>query len=252
MKAYVSATLGLIAALLCSTASALPLNGTGLVTPDVIFGSGNANGSWTGFNSIVVELGLRGKLRYNLNGAPENTFNYDGNRTYTFDPANSVAPSNRSIFNFEFSINSAPTSGFSRTLDGFTYQLNIDIDPSAAIVNGFSGDPINVGFADHSFGTNSTANGAGVEATSAANYTSLLATNNVAQNSWNLGFGFTPNDPQLPGIYTISLSALSFNQVVGITSIDVVIGAPATVPVPATIPLLMAGLALLAFSRRRS
>ena len=88
----------LIATLIASTAT---LASADDVFPGVIFGSGNANGSFTTSTSGGIELGLRGKLRYNSSGSPENTFNYDGGNTYTFDPSNSSAPANRSIWNFE-------------------------------------------------------------------------------------------------------------------------------------------------------
>lgn len=42
----------------------------GDVTPDVIFGTGNANGGFTIQRSAGVELALRGKLRENANGDP--------------------------------------------------------------------------------------------------------------------------------------------------------------------------------------
>lgn len=74
--------------LVAAGASALSFNQN--VTPDVIYGSGNANGSWTVDRSNGVELGLRGKLRHNAAGAPENTFNSNGNGTYSF--AAGVAP----------------------------------------------------------------------------------------------------------------------------------------------------------------
>jgi len=57
------------------------------VTPDVIFGSGNANGAFTVDRAEGVELGMRGKLRYNLGGVPENTFNSNGDGSYSFDPS---------------------------------------------------------------------------------------------------------------------------------------------------------------------
>ena len=71
------------------------------ITPDVIFGSGNANGSFTvstlNRNSGTVELGLRAKLRYDENGNPQNTFNYDGVDTYSFSLADKDVPANRSV-----------------------------------------------------------------------------------------------------------------------------------------------------------
>ncbi len=40
---------------------AAPINGTGNVSPDVIFGSGNDNGGFTGETLNNIEVGLRGK-----------------------------------------------------------------------------------------------------------------------------------------------------------------------------------------------
>ena len=53
----------LCGALACIAVQAVPVNGTGFVTPDVIFGGGNANGSWTGSTGGNIEVALRGKLR---------------------------------------------------------------------------------------------------------------------------------------------------------------------------------------------
>ncbi|WP_306143728.1 PEP-CTERM sorting domain-containing protein [Roseibium sp. MMSF_3412] len=238
--------------LLSAPALAAPVNGTGLVTPDVIFGSGNANGSFTGVNTNNVELGLRGKVRYNSAGLPENTFNYDGDRTYTFSPADSNAPANRSAFNFEWSINSDVSGTGSRNLTDLTYLLQVDTDPGAG-TNFESFDPINQLFADHALGNNSTANGAGVS--NLLLYSAIVGNYNVAQNSWNLGFSLLfPGivDPQAEGLYTINLSAALNGNTLASTSIDILYGVT-PVPVPAALPLLAAGLGLLGYmgTRRR-
>ena len=226
-------------------AFAAPINGTGNVTPDAIFGGGNANGSFTGVNQSGVELGLRGKLRYNTSGVPEDTFNYDGDRTYTFTVAESNAPANRSAFNFEWSINVDSTGTTSNSLDDFTYQLRIDYNPTIS-TDFVTFDPINVPFADHSIGTNATGNGDGVEAANATEYATLIANNNVAQNSWNPGFFFIfpiGFDPQTQGLYTIELAALTNGNEIASTTIDIIYGdVPAVVPLPATLPMLLLGL----------
>lgn len=233
--------------LVAGGAFAAPVNVTGNVTPAVIFGSGNANGSFTGVRQGGVELALRGKLRYDSNGAPQNTFNYDGDHTYTFAAASGNAPANRSIWNFEWSINSDfdLNDGLGGSLDTFDYSMSIDVDPTAG-VSATPFDPINVAFADHSIGTNATAAGQGVEASDANSYGTLIANNNVAQNSWNLGF-FTGNppafNPQLPGLYTIELSALNNGASIASTSIDIKVFAP--VPVPAALPLMVGALGLM-------
>ncbi|WP_146204948.1 hypothetical protein [Meridianimarinicoccus roseus] len=54
-----------VATLVGATATlAAPVNGTGNVIPDVIFGSGNANGSFNGETRNTIEVGLRCKQRY--------------------------------------------------------------------------------------------------------------------------------------------------------------------------------------------
>lgn len=85
------------------------------VTPDIIFGSGNANGSFTVTNTLLsfpsnpiggnLELGLRAKLRYDATsgcpggvGCPQNQFNWDGVDTYSFDLSNGNPPPNRAMW----------------------------------------------------------------------------------------------------------------------------------------------------------
>ena len=80
------------------------------VTSDVIFGSGNANGSFTVDRQNGIDLGLRGKLRFDTNNQPQNIFNSNGDGTFNF--AAGIAPGgfgfapNAPVWNFEFSINS--------------------------------------------------------------------------------------------------------------------------------------------------
>ncbi|WP_371194198.1 PEP-CTERM sorting domain-containing protein [Glaciecola sp. SC05] len=227
-------TLTAVAALSLSfvgAVNAAPINSTGDLQNGVIFGSGNANGSFTGINIDGLELGLRGKLRYNLSGLPENTFNYDGDRTYTFDPANSFAPANRSIWNFEFSIDASNTAAGTLLGSGYEFFLGVDTDPTAGISNAFGP----MGFSPLLFPDNASDN---IDVTLAS----------VIQNSQNLGFGFTMADPQLAGIYTISLVAINQQQQILSTSIDIVVGA-AEVSAPATLSLL--ALVMLGFGIRR-
>lgn len=220
------------------SAVALPVNGTGNVTNAVIMGTGIGNGSWTGINDGTIELALRGKLRYNGAGDPENTFNYDGIDTYVFDPSLSLIPANRSVFNFEFSINSDPTGINGTDLDSFVYSLLVDIDPTAG-TDFLTVDP--TAFLDNSYGDNATAESAGVEGTFGA----LGSTNNLMQNSQNLGFGYTAF-PQLPGRYTFELTASDNVGVIGRTSIDIVV-----VPEPGTLALFGLGLAGLGIAGRK-
>src|SRR3546814_4080660 len=81
------------------------------VTKEVIFGSGNANGSFTVDRQNGIELGLRAKLRFDETNQPQNTFNSNGDGTYSFpagtpptgfgfDPNSPTTP----VWNFEWSI----------------------------------------------------------------------------------------------------------------------------------------------------
>jgi hypothetical protein len=196
------------------------------VNPDVIFGSGNANGSFTIATGSNIEIGLRGKLRYNSAGLPENTFNQVGSsNTYRFDPADGNAPGNRAFWNFEWSINTDVSgSGSSGSqLNDFYYnlelfKLNADgSNPADAV----SFDLINVAYADHSIGDNSTGNGAGTEAASGniPQYQGLISSLNVAQNSWNYDFfdgvgGTALEDwnPNAAGTYLIRLTVFENNN----------------------------------------
>lgn len=237
------------------------IGGAGNVTPDAIFGVGNANGSFTGVRSNGIELGLRGKLRYNLSGAPENTFPYDGDRTYNFEPTDGNAPADRSVFSFEWSINADWDGSTGRVLNDLTYEIRIDYDPTALTdftqttiggtpVGVF--DPINTTWADHAIGDNSTPNGGGTVAASTVDYLALIGANNVAQNSWNLGF-FDPAgfDTQTEGLYTIELAAFNASGIeLASTSIDIRYGEVPPVPLPAGVWLLMGGVGAFAALRR--
>ena len=144
MKILVMAGL-MCAVLMCGSYSQAALLYDQNVTPDVIFGAGNENGAFTvgagmadagTSNERTVEIGLRGKLRFDENGQPQNTFNSNGDGTYTFQAG--VAPGQSSVtpvWNFEWSINTASdlqaNVPHSTTLDGLTYELGIDYDPGA-------------------------------------------------------------------------------------------------------------------------
>ena len=240
-------------------ASAAPVNSTGDVTNNVIFGSGNGNGQFTGSTQNNVEVALRGKIR------GQGVYNYDGDHTYIFDPLSYPGTTTRSAYNFEWSINTNADGSGGNTIGSFDYRLQIDTDPSV-LTSFISGDPYAVPdpfYPDHSFGDNSTAGSAGLEASSASEYADFLATYNLSQQSWNMGFGdlngFIPYlaNPQLEGLYTIALSVLEkgTTNVIASTSIDIQYGATAPVPLPAGLPLLLSafgGLALMRFRRRQA
>ncbi|MFD0797126.1 HYR domain-containing protein [Maribacter chungangensis] len=195
------------------------------VVPDAIFGSGNANGGFTVNQTGEVELGLRAKVRYPV---PQNTFNGNGDGTYSH-LAGAGSPASRALWNFEWSVNTDPAGTTGTKLDGLTYEMGMDFDPSMGTAY-FVFDPINAQpLADHAIGDNATANGGGTVATDAAGYAALLAANNVAQNSWNLDFfnEFVPTafDPVVDGTYDIYLKAMDgTGAVVGETHITVVVG----------------------------
>ena len=251
------------------------------VTPDVIFGSGNANGGFSISQNAGIEIGLRGKLRFDENNNPQNTFNSNGDGTYTFqagnpptgfgfDPNNPTTP----VWNFEWSVNTDYDESTGKNLNDFDYFMSLDVDPGpGATFQGGSFDPINVlsgdRIPDHAIGGNSTVNGGGSVATNAlttasgsnpGNYGNLLANNNVAQNSWSYEFfntstgdptfGFDPNEP---GSYVISLAAVDKNDpsVNAFTSIEINV---APIPLPAAGWLLLSafgGLGLVARRRRK-
>ncbi|MGE0745144.1 MAG: PEP-CTERM sorting domain-containing protein [Rhodospirillales bacterium] len=239
------------------------------VTNAVIFGSGNTNGSYTVDRQSGIELGLRGKLRFNGAGMAENTFNSNGDGSYNFFAGHPTAPqgfgfaqppTTTPFWNFEWSVNTNfDGSVAGRNLDDLYYRIKIDFDPGAG-TNFVSFDPIIVSLADHSIGTNATASGAGMEAADAVAYAALIASNNLAQNSWNMEFfnqapfldgnNMTPVfDPLAYGTYTIMLQAFSDEaRTTELASVSIDINA---VPEPGTLAAFGLGLLGLATLRRR-
>lgn len=208
------------------------------VTNEVIFGSGNANGGFTTDRAAGVELGLRAKLRHNSTGQPENTFNSNGDGTYTFSAG--VAPTQSfptGVWSFEWSINSDYDGSSGLSLDDLTYELSMASTNSAFIPTFDPIHEINPGNGmvlwDHSIGTNATGNGAGTEAGNAGEYATLIAGNNLAQNSWKPHWYATGFDPKVNGTYTFTLSAFDTSGQVASTAIQVNV-----VPEPATFVLL--------------
>jgi hypothetical protein len=203
------------------------------VTPDILFGSGNANGGFTIDREGSLELGLRAKLRF----PPSNVFNSNGDGTYTFNAGLGASP-DHPVWAFEWSVNTDWNGMSGDTLDDFTYLLELDYDPGAG-TNFLAWDhissptapipfttPYNPGFYDHSIGTNSTPNGGGTEATSAATYAPLVVANNVAQNSWRPSFFNEPPfafDPNATGTYDIRLTAFSGMTVAAQVTIHVLV-----------------------------
>lgn len=228
------------------------------VTNNAIFGSGNINGFFTVLQHEGIELGLRAKLRHNAIGAPENTFNSNGDGTYSFDAG--VAPTQSfptAVWSFEWSINSDFAGLTGMMLDDFMFSLSLDSDPSSltSFVTFDLFDTSN-GAPDHSIGNNSTAQGAGSEATDIASFNSLIANNNLAQNSWKPHWFIPGFDPTVDATYDIALSASSKTQSFASFSntIQVIVGnggSAQSVPEPSTIAILALGVLGLA-SRRYS
>jgi|SRR6056297_3405948 len=232
------------------------------VSPDIIFGGGNDNGSFTvttfSFGGGDIEIGLRAKLRYNDSGLAENTFNWDNTDSYTFAPT-AGTPSNRSVFNYEWSVNvedTGSTIGQLREMGGRA-EISFDTDPSSG-VNFTSYDPFGNLGTGYYVGDNSTPNGQkkfdsdpglsdflfpGFKETDT--FGDNLGNSTVAQNSVN--YGFLSGAPLSQGDYQIGLSIFNANdQELGSTEISV-----SVVPVPAAMPLMLTALGGLGFVARR-
>jgi len=239
------------------------------VTPNVIFGSGNANGGFTVDQNTGqhVELGLRGKLRFDSNNQAQSIYNSDGAGNYSFATGTpnlgiahpGWATTTTPIWNFDWSINTNFDDTGSFVVGDLFYQMGIDFDPGLG-TNYLIIDPINVPFADHSFGDNLTGANAGAEAGNSTVYASYLTHYIVAQNSVNYEFindgPFSSFDPNANGTYNIFLAAYTdanhTNQLAR-TSINVVVGAgaPPAVPIPGAVLLFGSGLGMLGFAGRK-
>ena len=204
----------------------------GDVTPDVIFGSGNANGGFTIQRSAGVELALRGKLRE----PKENTFNSNSDGSYSFSTRTDLGI--RSEWSFEFCINSDTSGTDAVPVGNFTYELGVDDDPTLG-TNFLAFDPINAvnpGFGfnyfDHSFGTSTTTNGQGEEvppnSQAEAGYADFLATKTVVQQSWRPHFFTLAGlniDPAEVGVYDIYLKAFDNGTEIASVAIQIYVGA---------------------------
>ena len=243
------------AALCANTAFAVPLYDQN-ITPDVIFGSGNANGAWTVETDNNVEVGLRAKVR----GA--NVFNSNGDGSYNHDSGFSSGTAAK--WNFEFSVNQNAdgASNPGRLFDDVSVMMAIDTDPSAGI-SWAPFPPLTV-WIDNAYGTNATANGAGADDLLTNLAMGTVDGYYVVQNSQNVGWMGLGIDVTIPATYEIGLAVLSEQlspslesgllpaNLLAMTTITVLVdGGGASVPEPAVLGLLGFGLLGLGYARRR-
>ena len=237
---------------LAPVAEAATVNATGNITNNVIFGSGVTNGAFTGVTVGGLELALRAKLRYDNTsacggvGCAQNIYNYDGMSTYTFDSSLSHTPANRSLFNFEWAINSN-ANGTGGALNSYSYRIDIDTDPTWQTASSVSYNPMSLFSTGYYLGTNASPQGG---ATFRVGGTGNLGAFNIAQNSVNMSF--LPGTRYTSGAYRITLSAFSGSSKVASTSIHVIVDAPAPIPLPAGLPLLGGALAGMTALKRRN
>jgi len=218
------------------------------VTPDILFGSGNINGSFTVDRVDGVELGLRGKLRFDENNAPQNEFMSNGDGTYTFAAGSPTAPpplpgwagATTPFWSFEWSVNTDYDDSTAAKLSDYTYELGMDFDPSLDtdyLTFDHITPSIPVPFYDHAIGDNTTPNGGGTSAGDAPTYLALLAANNIAQNSWTYEFfNDTPYDtfdPNVAGRYEVYMRAFDGATQVAESAITIIVADGATLSLEA-------------------
>ena len=168
------------------------------VTPDVIFGSGNANGYFAVDTENNIEVGLRAKLR------KQGVYNSDGLGTYSFDagPYTYTGFQDIAMWNYEFSINVNLNGLTTDTLDDYDVYLLIDTDASLSI-NWVTLNPFAV-WDDNALGYNTTSNGGGDDsATANTNYGDYYVAQNSQNLTWTLGSSLF--DYNVSGTYDFAL-----------------------------------------------
>lgn len=183
------------------------------VTPDTIFGSGNSNGGFTTSTQNGVEIGLRAKIPFTglLNSGGDGSYDYLISETYQGSASTPNAWSVDFTVNTDITLTGDDSSG--PIVGDFTYEFGVDSDPGPGAIF-FKYDPfiLPLGFFDHAFGNNLTANGAGVLAVDAVTYAALVANNNVVQQSWRYAWTGAPGyNPNIPGNYRVYLQARNSN-----------------------------------------
>jgi hypothetical protein len=212
------------------------------ISPDVIFGSGNANGFFVVDSADNVEVGLRAKVPY------QGIYNYDGVSTYSFDTgAHPKWGDPGASWNFEFSVNVDVKNLTGDTLDDYDILLSIDMDPGLD-QNWTSFNPFTT-FVDNALGFYNTANGGGDDSAAAND---AYYKYSVGQNSMNIGWLGLPFDNSVPGTYDFLLSISDGSNKIVETFMKVEVGGGAPVPEPATMVLFGLGiLGLAGVSRKK-
>lgn len=234
---------------LALASSAVAVQGASLSTP---VNTGNQEGWTVNDDASGIELGLRAKIR-RTNVVGNYTDNGSGNGTYVFDVKNDYAnayanaPAGEAVWSFDFSVNTGGTV----PLSGLTYEMTItnSNNPSETISFDFitaGENPNGAPGYDHDLSI------AGLIfdetfSNSSVDYAAALSVNNIAQNSWNIGF-FTPfADLKSNGQYEVTISAFEEGTEVATTSINVT-----QIPEPTTGLLALLGAGGLLLRRRRA
>jgi hypothetical protein len=214
---FAAAVLAIGAMVASSSASAAPVVSYGaLPGAGTYYGSGNFDANWTqgAENGIVLGLGFKNRATFAL---------LDGSSGTYYVPLGLYAGGGgKEYLSYQFSVDQTVYN----TNDGnqpVTYRLCIDHDPSLTATAFSCVDPAT------KWGDNKAA---------PVGFVGF-------QNSENVGFGDTPGgafDPTKNGTYDFTLAAFQGETLLDFVSARVQIGDPATVPEPAALALVLAGL----------